>query len=47
MVISLIIHYQIREMNNLISNRSLIEEIQSVEGANSGKSLVDNPEQEN
>lgn len=34
-----------REMNILISNRSLIEEIQSVEGANSGKPLVGNPEQ--
>jgi len=31
--------------NKLISNRSLVEEIQSVEGANSGKPLVGNPEQ--
>lgn len=31
--------------NVLVSNRSLIEEIQSVEVANSGNSLVDNPEQ--
>lgn len=34
-----------RGANILISNRSLIEEIQSVEGANSGKLLVGNPEQ--
>ena len=33
-------------MNNLISNRSLVEEIQSVEGAKSGKPLIGNPEQE-
>ena len=33
-----------REMNNYISNRSLIQEIDSVKAANSGKSLVDNPE---
>ena len=32
--------------NALISNRSLIREILSVEAANSGKSLVDNPEQD-
>ena len=36
----------VRNKNVLVSNRSLVEEIQSVEGANSGKSLVDNPEQE-
>ena len=36
----------LREKNELISNRSLVEEIQSVEGANSGKLLVGNPEQE-
>lgn len=35
-----------REMNKLISNRSLVGEIQSVQGANSGKPLVGNPEQE-
>lgn len=35
-----------REKNELISNRSLIGEIQPVEGANSGKLLVGNPEQE-
>lgn len=34
------------EENKLISNRSLVEEIQSVESANSGKPLVGNPEQE-
>lgn len=33
-----------REENECISNRSLIQEIESVEAANSGKSLVDNPE---
>lgn len=33
-----------REVNECISNRSLIQEIESVEAANSGKSLVDNPE---
>ena len=33
-----------REANNCVSNRSLIQEIESVEAANSGKSLVDNPE---
>ena len=38
-------HSFIREENILISNRSLVEEIQSVEGANSGKLLVGNPEQ--
>ena len=37
----------IRKTNELISNRSLVEEIQSVEGANSGKLLIGNPEQEN
>ena len=38
---------QVRRKNELISNRSLVEEIQSVEGANSGKLLIGNPEQEN
>lgn len=34
-----------RKMNELTSNRSLVEEILSVEDANSGKLLVGNPEQ--
>jgi len=39
--------YEFVKKSNILlpPNRSLIEEIQSVEGANSGKSLVDNPEQ--
>lgn len=36
----------IRKMNEYTSLRSLVQEIVSVEGANSGKSLVDNPEQD-
>lgn len=36
----------IRNENSYISNRSLVQEIVSVEGANSGKPLVGNPEQE-
>lgn len=35
-----------KDINHLISRRSLVEEIQSVEDANSGKPLVGNPEQE-
>ena len=35
-----------REENSYISNRSLVQEIVSVQGANSGKPLVGNPEQE-
>lgn len=36
----------IREKNEYLSYRSLVEEILSVEGANSGNSLVENPEQD-
>lgn len=39
-------HSFTRNVNNYVSNRSLIQEIVSVEGANSGKPLVGNPEQE-
>jgi hypothetical protein len=37
--------FEVSKMNKFASNRSLVEEIQSVEGANSGKPLVGNPEQ--
>ena len=36
----------IREKNEYLPSRSLVEEILSVEGANSGNSLVENPEQD-
>ena len=36
----------IRKKNEYLPSRSLIEEILSVEGANSGNSLVENPEQD-
>jgi len=36
----------VREMNEYLPSRSLVEEILSVEDANSGNSLVENPEQD-